>query len=571
MTAATTDRGLISAPAETPRGLLGRALRIWASLDTPVLGRRVPGTGFVMLVSALLMTGVSIYTVQHGAAMWYSDALSHLTIARRIFDNKAPGFQQLGTVWLPVPHLMLVPFVADLTMWRTGWSAALLGIFCLAGTSAAMYRTAARLGLRRTGRLLTLLVLWTNVSFLYAHTTALTEPVLFLTMSGCVAGMTHWATARRPLSGGELAVYAGVPGAGAVLSRYEGWVLVMSMSLFIVIVEWRRSRSQYPSTYRLLRFIVLRRLLPAVLPPIIAIGWWLAYNYAIYRDPLEFMFGQYSAYAQQKSISTYGTLTTKGNLGVSLFVYNWSMVQTLGVVAIVIGTLGFLLVVATRGLDTVTLVLGVLFATYVFEVAALYLGMSVMNNSHSLPQGLFNVRYGIQPILFCALGTGFAVELLRRWTRRFLPAILIPYVAVFALAAQAGWWLEDPVAHNSLIGEGAYNNATRPDAAAEYLRQHYRGGGILMDESGASNGIIPLVGVRISEYWNRSTGDHFATALASPASHARWLFVNTSSTGGMNLDGMDAVYADMIEHPELFTAYTRVFVDGEHAVYERAW
>ena len=43
--------------------------------------------------------------------MLYADARSHLTIARRLVDGPNHGIVQLGTVWLPLPHLALLPFV----------------------------------------------------------------------------------------------------------------------------------------------------------------------------------------------------------------------------------------------------------------------------------------------------------------------------------------------------------------------------------------------------------------------------------------------------------------------------
>ncbi|MEV8442161.1 hypothetical protein AB0425_32700 [Actinosynnema sp. NPDC051121] len=565
-----TDVADPPATGQAPRSATGasiaRRMRVtWRAMDEPVRGPRVPGTVAVSVVAVLLMTGVSLYVVGQGGNLWYSDALSHLTIARRVFDNLSPGFQQLGTVWLPMPHPVLMPFVANLWLWSTGWAAALLGIICFGASTAALYRTAARLGLGRAGRLVVLLVLWTDISALYAHTTALTEPVLLMSITACIAGMAHWATARRPMSGGELAVYAGVPAAASVLSRYEGWVLVASMAVFIVIVEWRRSHDVRPHVWR---FVLLRRVLPAVAPPALAIGWWLAYNFAIYRDPLEFMFGPYSAYAQQNALAEHGALTTKGNLGVSLYVYNWAVLDVIGVVGVVIGALGFFLLLAREGLTTPALVLGVLFGTFVFEVAALYLGQTVVQHAHSLPKGLFNVRYGLQPLPFCALGAGFAVHHLRGMR---LPgaARIVPLLVSAALVGQLAWWAADVPGRVPVIAEGRANQGIRADDAAAHLRVHYDGGGVLSDEQGAGNTVIPLVGIPNREWYNRAAGRFFDEALAAPAGHARWILVNV--TAGTGEDGDDLVHREMLEHPERFASYRRVYADDTHAIFKRSW
>jgi len=50
----------------------------------------------------------------------YGDAVAHLHIARRIFDSHRPGLSQVGSVWLPLPHLLMIPFVAVYPWWANG-------------------------------------------------------------------------------------------------------------------------------------------------------------------------------------------------------------------------------------------------------------------------------------------------------------------------------------------------------------------------------------------------------------------------------------------------------------------
>jgi hypothetical protein len=60
----------------------------------------------------------------------YGDAVAHLHIARRIFDSLNPGFRQLGSVWLPLPHLLLLPFVQKMSWWQTGMAGAWPSMAC---------------------------------------------------------------------------------------------------------------------------------------------------------------------------------------------------------------------------------------------------------------------------------------------------------------------------------------------------------------------------------------------------------------------------------------------------------
>src|ERR1700680_1775511 len=61
-----------------------------------------------------------LFYFQRGDVLLYGDAVAHINIARRVFDSKPPGLLQLGTVWLPLPHLLMVPFLLSNWMWKTG-------------------------------------------------------------------------------------------------------------------------------------------------------------------------------------------------------------------------------------------------------------------------------------------------------------------------------------------------------------------------------------------------------------------------------------------------------------------
>jgi len=62
----------------------------------------------------------SLWSWHNHALLNYGDAVAHLQIARRVFDSHRPGLSQLGSVWLPLPHLLMLPFVAFRWLWHTG-------------------------------------------------------------------------------------------------------------------------------------------------------------------------------------------------------------------------------------------------------------------------------------------------------------------------------------------------------------------------------------------------------------------------------------------------------------------
>src|SRR5436853_7247877 len=102
-----------------------------------------------MLAAAAALAGIAGWLVffRTGLVLSHYDAKAHLVVARRVFDNLTPGWQQIGAVWLPLPHLLdVLPAQIDV-FYRTGVFASLVSIACLAVTTYA----AARLIVRVTG------------------------------------------------------------------------------------------------------------------------------------------------------------------------------------------------------------------------------------------------------------------------------------------------------------------------------------------------------------------------------------------------------------------------------------
>ena len=539
----------------------------WDLLGQKPAGRKVPGSVLVAVLAGVIALAVSCFTVPTGWAMAYSDAQSHLTIARRVFDSMAPGFEQLGTVWLPVPHLLLIPLVAIDPLFHSGWAAALLGAGALAGTASGLYRIAARLGVGRAGRVAMLLMLLLNPSVLYLYTTALTEPVLLLFLVLALAGLTRWAVEPRRMSAGELAVFAGIPTAAAMLSRYEGWMLALTGTIFVLIITWRRTKSWTQMMIMAAGYAWI---------PALAVFWWLAYNWGIYGNPLEFMFGQYSASAQQSSISESGLLPTKGNLGLTLVTFHSSVLGTAGILLLILAGAGMIIAAYRWRLQTTGLVFWLTASAYVFAVVSMYLGQTAINNAHSLPSTWWNNRFAMTAMPFYLLAAALAVDgLFKALNRgRFkAPAQATAGVALgCALVLQGSWWIQGPVDRAPVLAEANMSRESTQYStqAAKWLEQHYDGGGLLIDESARGNAIIPLLGIDIQEIYLRASGEHFDQALANPAAHARWIMLNVEEEGApINSGPVDLVDQALIKLPSARANYRTVYSSPTHAVLQR--
>src|SRR4051795_4457442 len=94
--------------------------------------KRAPLFSGFLLAGALaaLSAGAAKYFYGNGYLQWFGDAEAHLNNARRLTDSTTPGYDQLGSVWLPVPHLATAPFARVDAWWHSGIAATFPAAFC---------------------------------------------------------------------------------------------------------------------------------------------------------------------------------------------------------------------------------------------------------------------------------------------------------------------------------------------------------------------------------------------------------------------------------------------------------
>src|SRR5262249_44132484 len=147
-----------------------------------------------------------------------------------------PGWQQIGAVWLPLPHLIEILPTQINFFYRTGIFASIVSIACLALTCYA----AARLILRTTGShvgaSVPALVLLLNPNVLYLHTTPMTEPLLLATCMLSVLWLVEWVDDDLD----SVPATLGATLFATMWTRYEAWPLVAAAIAAAAFALWRR-------------------------------------------------------------------------------------------------------------------------------------------------------------------------------------------------------------------------------------------------------------------------------------------------------------------------------------------
>src|SRR5580692_8939359 len=130
---------------------------------------------------------VAIHYHHLGLTLSHYDARGHLIVARRIADSITPGWQQIGAVWLPLPHLLnAIPVQIDL-FYRTGASAVAISILAFAVATAAIAWIVHALTGSRVAAVAGAAVFALNPNVLYLQATPMTEPLLLALTTLAVA------------------------------------------------------------------------------------------------------------------------------------------------------------------------------------------------------------------------------------------------------------------------------------------------------------------------------------------------------------------------------------------------
>src|SRR5260221_5296834 len=125
-------------------------------------------------IAAALSLGALIFYYHQGAILLYGDAVAHIHIAGRVFDSRTPGLFQLGTGWLPLPHLLDIPFIVNDRMWQTGLGASIPSMIAYVAGAVGIFRLARSMA-SAMGAWIAALIYALNPNLLYMQATAMTE------------------------------------------------------------------------------------------------------------------------------------------------------------------------------------------------------------------------------------------------------------------------------------------------------------------------------------------------------------------------------------------------------------
>lgn len=205
----------------------------WHGIRPPD-GERI--SRLVFLAGLVIGAACFWYYYAHGLTVAHYDAKAHLLVARRLVDSLEPGYAQMGAHWLPLIHLIYLPFVIFDAQYQSGFLLSVFSVVCLALSGWLTYRIAWRM----TGSVLSgvsaAAILYGNANLQYLQSCPLTEPPYMALLLLAVDSLVRWRESDHSSLPWLAAVWVSLGG----LLRYEGWLLLPAVLMLLVCDAWTR-------------------------------------------------------------------------------------------------------------------------------------------------------------------------------------------------------------------------------------------------------------------------------------------------------------------------------------------
>lgn len=471
----------------------------------------------------LVLLSVSAWAVFFalGVTTVYNDAMSHLNVARLVVDNMQPGMSQLGSVWLPMSHLLELPFIWNDFLWHSGLAGAVVSMGAFVLGAVGIYKILIYLTESKKAGVIAVLAYCLSLNMLYLQSTALTEP-LYVTLF--IFTVLFFVKYLKYHSSKAL-IALGVISAIGILTRYDAWFVALVLGMAILVNELFVKKQKFQA--------ILGYLMLYAFPVGFAALLWFGWNLLIFGDPLYSFIGPYSARAQQEIIQASSGLITKHNLPMSTWAYLLSVLQNVGSIVAIIGSFGWAFYMASYRQVTSSVKLFTFVAcasVIVFNVVALYLGFSILNlpelgwNPSGTQAGeLFNVRYGILALPFAAIGVGMLVARFRA------VKIVVPAVVVGLLMAQIGITYTSGIItiKDGTVGSSAFVNQDIADA----VRRHVKPGEKVIMSTSSYNAVAFESGLPLRSFVHEGVSSSWNGAISQPEKHGQWIVMAKHDVG----------------------------------------
>ncbi len=480
--------------------------------------------------------------------LMYGDARSHLNIARRVVDSTHPGFAQLGGVWLPLLHVLMLPTIINEFMWHSGISGSIVNFISLILATFFLYKIGEILFQSTLERFIIPFFYLLNPNILYMSTTAMTEVLFMATFTGAIFFFLRWIYRNRLIDLILSAFFIMLTS----INRYEGWSIVVSATFTVILISFIKGVALSKLEGNIILFSFLAWL---------GIFFWLIWNASIFGDPFYFLNSIYSAKYQTaagfKVVGTKSELLHR-NLILAPLAYLYAVLANTGWIVTIGGIIGgmlngLLLPFIRRNSFKLhhLLLLFLLITPYLFESFAIYRG-NVPLHVPQINGGTFNIRLGMYTTPSAVILLLFLIKLLP------FKAILLLIVIIFQT------YLFSPVFTHPITLQAAGEGIEPKIQTAKWLKTNYKGGKILVS-SATGDPLLFDSGLNLKEFITDGSAELFDSALTYPEGSVRYIVLTNQPVDRLR----DLVYINLNEKPKLRENYKTIFNNKSFEILEK--
>jgi hypothetical protein len=489
---------------------------------------------FSLILGAISVAAL-LYYYAHQELLLYGDAVAHLNIARRVVDNRHPleSYGQLGTVWLPLQHIAMLPFVWVDTLWRSGIAGAVPGMVAFVlGTLGVFRLVNARAG--ALAAYVSAAIYALNPNLLYMQTTAMNEPIFLAFFIWSLVFLDEFlrgafpATADSSIRPAQLKPrraleYCGITMAGGAFTRYDGWfsAVIIGVALACVFFTWRSQitdpRLRRSMTKSFAEVLLLNALVPVH---------WLIHTWAVSGHALDFVNGPYSAKAIALRSTMQGAPPYPGQDHVSTAALYFLKAAQLNIGTAFWGRL--LLAIALLGSAIAVWrfrrygVFLLLWLPLVFYALSIAYGSVPIYIPVWYPFSYYNVRYGLELLpVFSVFVVVIAAFLSEHARKAFAHIVIWGAVLVLVASSHISVYAASPIT----LREARVNSRDRvalEQGLARILADTPRSATLLMYEAEHA-GALRAAGIPLRHVISEAEHPDWEWALLDPAHHADYI------------------------------------------------
>ncbi len=461
--------------------------------------------------------------------------------ARRFFDSLTPGiYSQLGTVWLPIPNLILMPLANIDSLWQTGLAASIINLPAFVISCMVIFLIVKTLTKNPAATWFGFLIFVFNYNILYFQTTAMTEQLYITFMISSFYYLLLWTKENKR----NYLLYSSIFVSLGIGTRYDAWpIAIISIVLVFIICIVNKDKP--------VKHVFIMGALP-----VLFIGLWFLYNWIKYGDPLEFSRGEFSTLHQLEYYEVRGRLLTKNNFWLSAKVYFSSILLYSGVLNSIIGLFGLVIYSIKKKLSLRSLLLYILWIALPTTLLLLYKGQLIIELPNSEPPGYFNSRYGLYIFPAIAVFSGLAVSYLLNF--KFKKTILFLLGVIFVYQ-QYLFFVDFPV-NIPAIAEVNSSNSKVSENLSFYLKNNYCGGKILYDN--VIFALHPWTGINLIDRITFNTFVIGADAMNTPSKYVEWVLVYKEATN-------DKIYDAVKDNPDFLNNFELKFSEYGVEAYKK--